>query len=659
MTAIAVLGLFLPGYALARALRLPGAWAAAFPLSALILTETVVAFTLLGVPLRFRYALGAMAAACLLSLAARPRRPTAAGAAEGTPGAAGVPALHTTAFLLAALVLLGMGFRTALFPLSGPDTVFRWEALARAMLAREGLSYYPPIASEDFRIYLYPDGFPPLVPAVYWWLYAAWGGPCPALTSAAVVLQAASCLALTYLAARELSGPAGGPPALATLASSSLFLAGIAIGQETGYMALSVAGQLAFGLAAVRAPGAAPVAAAGLFAGLGGLAREYGPALSAVGFVVLAAPRPTRRLLPLFCLASLACAGPWYARNWALTGNPLYPRDLGLGLPANPVHAGIFATYRVLFGVQNLSPPDWLRVAALVVKGAPPAALVGVPGLVAAGKRGAALAASVLVVGLLWLGSVGYTSGDIGYSLRVLSPAWVVLSVASGALGPPLARAAGTFARVARPAAVLAVAACGGYAALSCWAHPAPVAEIRRSFLASRRGPLDQYPPLCEARRDDRSLGPPGVRYPRRQHLCRGGAAGLLAIPPRDGLGPGGRLRLRPPARPDRGEAPPARAGRRARRGPEEIFEQQLFNALPVLQGGREALDPGMDGPRAGLRLPPPPGRRKQPDRPGLIPGGPRDARPPTMGPRKSGRSTAGLLARGGAGAAPPQGGGS
>src|SRR4051794_32181269 len=53
MIVLAVLGLVLPGYLLARALRVPAPWGAALPLSALLLTQSVVAYSLLAIPVRF------------------------------------------------------------------------------------------------------------------------------------------------------------------------------------------------------------------------------------------------------------------------------------------------------------------------------------------------------------------------------------------------------------------------------------------------------------------------------------------------------------------------------------------------------------------------------------------------------------------------------
>ena len=60
MVVIAILGLLVPGYVLARALRSPVPWAIAFPLSALLLAQIVIAYTLLGIPIRFEYVFDAV-----------------------------------------------------------------------------------------------------------------------------------------------------------------------------------------------------------------------------------------------------------------------------------------------------------------------------------------------------------------------------------------------------------------------------------------------------------------------------------------------------------------------------------------------------------------------------------------------------------------------
>src|SRR5262245_58254438 len=131
MIVLAVLGLVLPGFALARALRLPAAWAAAFPLSALLLADTVIAIAMAGAPLRFGPVLAAITVVTALALlAARKRPPEADPPARRPIDHGGSRSLRGAACVLAAIIVLGLALLTSLYPLTGPDTVFRWDALA-------------------------------------------------------------------------------------------------------------------------------------------------------------------------------------------------------------------------------------------------------------------------------------------------------------------------------------------------------------------------------------------------------------------------------------------------------------------------------------------------------------------------------------------------
>jgi hypothetical protein len=497
MIVIAILGLWLPGYALARALRATMAWAAAFPLSAILLAEIVIAYTVVGVPLTFGHVSAAVVASSLLGVIVWFLRKSPSEKVETFPAGAmpsPVPkALLAVIAVQVGLVLSGMLMRTALFPLSGFDTPFRWDGLARLMFEYNDLSYYPPVTADDYTKYVYADSMPPLTATIYWWLYAAWGQPLPSLTAAPVILQAVSCLALVFYCARMLFGSTAGLIALGTLASSTLFLTSVAMGQETGYTALSFAGQFAFAFAAVRNPKASLVVIAGLFAGLGTLSRDYCLLLSLCGFAILACRRETRRYLPLFCLVVVVSGGPWYLRNWMRTGNPTYPVDIGLGFPVNPAHAGMMAWYRELRGVHNYSVSDWIHVATTLLIGAPLALLLGVSGMAVAGNKAVVFALSVIVMFFLLVWSIPYTGGGFDYAVRILSPAWVALSIIAGACACWSVRSAGIQRALLYAGGVLAVVLCGGYAVLSCWSHPFSPAIIREAVLSTRQDPLDSY----------------------------------------------------------------------------------------------------------------------------------------------------------------------
>jgi hypothetical protein len=518
MILIAILGMLVPGYAVARAMRstVGMALSAAFPLSALLLTVTLIAYTYFGVPIRFASVLGAIAIVTVASLALI-RRTAVNGATpnEASSGPAVPRWLRTIVIVQVGIVLAGVSVKSSLLPLAGPDTPFRWHALAQMMLDDEGLLHYPPVTSDDFRSYFFPDGIPPLVSTVYWWLYAACGQPCPRLTSVAVGLQAVSCFALVYYAAHSFCGTMGGLLALAALSSSGRFLVGVVIGQETGYTALSVAGQLAFAFAAVREPRPGLVSIAGMFGGLASLSRDYGPFLSLCGASVLASWPGTRRWPWLFCAVSAACAAPWYLRNWLITGNPLYPMDvLGLGFPTNTIHAALHAMYSARIGLESFTLASWAQIAAAVFLGAPVALSLGVCGIVLAGRNGIALAISTILVCLLWIWSIPYTLGGVDLSIRVLLPAFVAMSIAAAAMAPVFSRPLTGHRTYLRAIIGAALVASGGYAALTCWCFPGRPWEIRRAALFAWTFPeeslISKYLPTAEML-EKTDLPPAGV----------------------------------------------------------------------------------------------------------------------------------------------------
>jgi 4-amino-4-deoxy-L-arabinose transferase-like glycosyltransferase len=202
------------------------------------------------------------------------------------------------------------------------------------------------------------------------------------------------------------------------------------MGQETGLTALAVVGLLLY-LPRTRAEESTGlVVAAGLAAGLGTLAREYGLVLPLFGLALGFARKLSRRSLGIFGVTAALAALPWYARNWHRTGNPLFDLNLGGLFPTNPVHGLLADCFQRAFGWAHV-PPEALQLLAIN-------ALVGLLGL-AAGlvflRRHAAglLAAAGLVVAI-WITSVGYTAAGYTYSLRVLSPALVLGAVLGGAV---------------------------------------------------------------------------------------------------------------------------------------------------------------------------------------------------------------------------------
>lgn len=432
--AIALAGLTVPGYTLAKALRLKESLAAAFPFSALLICQSVVLLTCLGWSISFRTVAPLLilsSIACAL-ITLRRSDLSAAEPKESESASRSDIILFRTGMAAALLLLLAVAFRTTLYPLGGFDTFTRWDALARAMLQHSSLFFYPPLTAGDFTIYPMPDGFPPLVASIYWWIYAATGSSLPQLTALSVTLQLASLLGLARAAAATAFGKKAAAFTLLALAASPLLIRSVQIGQESGFLAIAVAGQLCCALAAVRTPVQAPVYAAALFAALGASAREYGPALALPGLLILLSARETRRFAWRYLLLAGLAASPWYIRNWFITGSPLYPVMLPGSHHANQLLDALMGYYNEIFGIANFGVKEWLNIGYELITGATIAFLAGLGCFAIKGRRLYPYSLSLLLVAALWLWSVGKTSGGVIYSMRMLAPAIVILAIVAG-----------------------------------------------------------------------------------------------------------------------------------------------------------------------------------------------------------------------------------
>jgi len=496
----AFLGLILPGYLSARLLRVSAGWAAAFPFSALLLTLFVILFSIAGIPLRFStmaIMLLSWSGICSLLLWLRRKKPEQA-TIEITISP--VSRLEKGFLGFAALIVMAVGLRTCLYPLSGFDTFIRWEALARLMLQFESISFYPPVSAADFATYLLPDGVPPLVASVYWWLYTALGKPLMQVTAIPVALQLLSVMALTFLGSFLLFGCRAAYCSLLAAASSSLLISGFAVGQETGYTSLAVAGQFCFASLAVRRPHSGPVVAAAMFAALGALSRDYGPALALTGFLTLAWQPQTRRYLWLFCLTTIILSAPWYLRTWAVTGNPLYPRPL-LGLfPGNDVYEAPQRILKESFSFYRYSLTQWFGFIGMLVVGAPLAVLGGLPYALIRWRESLPLLLTAVLLVSLWLLSMGVT-GDAGasYSMLLLTPVFVGFAIFAGAAGRDLTEGSYCRSSLCKTATAAVLLLSAGYALAGSLAHPFPVQQVLSAISYQHDG----VPEFCS---DTRSL---------------------------------------------------------------------------------------------------------------------------------------------------------
>jgi hypothetical protein len=222
---------------------------------------------------------------------------------------------------------------------------------------------------------------------------------------------------------------------------------------------------------------------------VGALTRDYAPALALIGITVLASKRHTRRSLPLFILSTAVLSAPWYVRSWILTGNPLYSHAILPGLPVNPVHVTMMNSYKEFNSLSQVTWSTWWEVAFMLVTTAPLAIFGGVGVILARWRSLFSLAISIVLIVFLWLWSVPQTNVGIFYSLRVLCPAFIVLSVAVGmaveAWHVPIRR----FGILPWRMAMAGVGMVSLYAVISTAAYPNPPRDLFSTFTSRHAGP--------------------------------------------------------------------------------------------------------------------------------------------------------------------------
>ncbi len=424
--------LLLPGYLLARRFEAPSRCVGAFLGSCVVLFAVTMGLTAAGLPLR----LGTVGTGLLIvAMALAWRWPQGAGTVSR--GDAVERRAHAW-WLLTLPALASVALLAVLDPLCGPDTAFRWNHLARLMLVQESLASYPPVTEADFELYAWCDGIPPLASLLTFWVYCTAGSADAALTAIRILLEGAAVYAATAWLARAVTAPgsSGRTPAApsgvsaAVLSSSTLILWSIAMGQESALLAASFVALIAAGLDYQARPGAHAALWMGMAAAVGAISREYGLAYVALAAGALLCQRPPLRHLAVAAAPALVTAGPWYLRNWALTGNPLYPQLSGL-FPGNPVHtlhAGPVAR-QWSFSSQEYDA-SIIPVLLLVLAGVP--VVIGLWGLVRAGRRALLPWCGLGLIVALWAISVPQTAAGWVIGLRVLAPAVAMLAAFSG-----------------------------------------------------------------------------------------------------------------------------------------------------------------------------------------------------------------------------------
>jgi hypothetical protein len=428
-----LLGLFLPGYFIARYLRHSLWWASAFVFSLLILFHSIFWLGVFRVPITLWTVLpcllAVMAGAALLA-----RRFGIPAPAKATPPFDTADrVLILSSGLVGAVLLL----RVAVSPLIGFDTRFRWDFLAQKLLALGRFDFYPPLTPSDFRTYFFVDGIPPLVSFTHWWLYVSAGQYLPSLICIFVAAQFACTLAFTYGAASAVYSRRAGVLALAMLAACPLYFKSVVLGQETGLTALSIAALLYFVVTARQPADFAAMASAGLAAALCALSREYGWIALIAGAIALLWRRQPLKQVFFFGAVATAVAAPWYVRNWLVAGNPFYSLRFG-SFAVNPIHDALLQYYNASLGVWHWTSGNWASVLWLLLSLATLQILAGIPGGIARFRRRGYLLVIALLLAAVWMLSAGYTSGGIEISIRVLSTAMVALSITGAGMLEPI-----------------------------------------------------------------------------------------------------------------------------------------------------------------------------------------------------------------------------
>ncbi len=432
-------GLVLPGAALARALRLPVTVATAFSGSVLAIYTSLLALQFAGIAVTLATLSLVLAVITFAGAAAgRVVRGNDPHPADTHGQVARYPFAPfasmggwTPLYLLAWAALI---LRAGQNPLAGPDIEFRWGFLAEQWLRQGSLAFYPPRSAADFTSYFWAESIPPGVAALHLWAFACAGQSAAAWTIPALLLQVLTLHELIWRTAERLAGIRAAQLATLAAAACPLLSWSALLGQETGLTAIALTG-LAWALTGWRENGERRwLAAAGLFASVGAVTREYGlvfPVLAAAGVSGL---RPDRRAWLAFLLP-VTVGLVWPARTWLLTGNPFHSLAVGRLFPVNERFVAWTTFDAAPLGAELRSPEGLLTLGRYFLFFAAPAVL-GWLGVAVQLRTHPRLAGwglgSIGAIIVLWVVSVPYTNGGLFYSMRVLSPALALGCLAAG-----------------------------------------------------------------------------------------------------------------------------------------------------------------------------------------------------------------------------------
>lgn len=428
-------GFFFTGYLTFRGLASPLPWLTAFIGSLLLLFFAVLALDLTGVPISMGSLGGILIIVGLASWWLGGKKPLSTSSATGRK-----PRLVWREIWWALPVGLATGsvlLRGLIQPLAGFDNFFRWDYLALVLQAQGSLAHYPPVTAADFRVYPWCDGIPPTIPLANLWIYLGAHSTYGGLIVGRLLVELGLTFALVWHLARSLWGGIGARVAVLVLSSCTIFLWSISMEQETGFSGISLLGIAALCFAYHRTPALHTAIWAGLTAAFGALTRDYNLLFIPVTGLALGLAGASRRHLLAALTTAAGAVGPWYLRNWIITGNPLFPHALGGLWPTNPVHHDLILEVQNYWSLWS-SHVNYRTLWQGLGVGIGMLGLIALPGLRVSPARSGIIGLLLVVNVGLWLASLSSTAGGWIYAMRVLGAGAPLLAVAAGWWGPRL-----------------------------------------------------------------------------------------------------------------------------------------------------------------------------------------------------------------------------
>ena len=310
-------------------------------------------------------------------------------------------------------------------PLLGPDVNFRWHFLAERILKMKNFSYYPPFTPEHFKIYFYPDSIPPMVSFSYFYIYCVAGNVLKSLTSILILIQLLSIFVISWYFSENLFDKETSIINQLLLLSMPFVFFFIFIGQEVGYITLSIISTIYFIYVSQKENKVSYSVVSSFATSLGILSREYGWAFVICGILTFLILKSDIKKIIFYLLGVFILSFPWYLRTWILTGNPFYSLPIKF-FYFNPIIGGILKTYEKIL-IINLEKLKYFlnflfRYAFIPI-------ITGFVGSILFFKnKGMIILVNTFLISFLWFHSIKYTVTQI-FSIRVLLPGIIFLSI--------------------------------------------------------------------------------------------------------------------------------------------------------------------------------------------------------------------------------------